>query len=291
MKFLSQDIKLFDQVFTKMLGPGYILDFTDKTMKEFFAEELSIDIDNDVYKTDGVSKAKRLRCFIKLSDRDVVLNVLDKLWIYRKAMDIQPTSDDEMSYAQLIDRLKNVDVASSIGIIPPKTEITHAPDYTYFSNELKEMRFLTPQKRGYRFETWLGELFTAFRLTPNPGFTITGEQIDGSFILHNETYLIEAKWHNKKTAAPDLHIFQSKLEQKASWTRGVFISWQGFSSEAFDAWGKNKRIICVTGYDLYHMITNDISLIELLDKKIRHAAEKGEYYKSIDELYPHINFK
>jgi hypothetical protein len=206
-------------------------------------------------------------------------------------MDTQPTPGEEMSYAQLIDRLKNVDVVSSIGIIPPKPEMTYAPDYSHFLNELKAMSLLTPQQRGYRFETWLGELFTAFRLMPNPGFKITGEQIDGSFILHNETYLIEAKWHSQKTAAPDLHVFQSKLDQKASWTRGVFISWQGFSSEAFGAWGRNKSIICVTGYDLYHMLSNNISLIELLDKKIRHAAEKGEYYKSIDELYPNINFK
>ncbi|MGO2145109.1 MAG: restriction endonuclease [Serratia bockelmannii] len=282
---------MFDEVFTKTIGAGYILDFSDKKMKEFFSKELSIDIDNDIYKADGPSKANRLRCFIKLSGSDIVLKVLDKLWIYRKAMDIQPTARDEMLYNQLIDRLKNVDVASSIGIILPKTEMTHSPNYFYFLNELKSMSLLTPQQRGYRFETWLSELFTAFRLMPNPGFKITGEQIDGSFMLHNHTYLIEAKWHSQKTSAPDLHVFQSKLDQKVSWTRGVFISWQGFSSEAFDAWGKNKSIICVTGYDLYHMLSHDISLIELLDKKIRYAAEKGVYYKSINELYPNICFK
>lgn len=291
MKFTSQDIKLFDEVFVNVYGAGYILDFSDKTMRAFFEEELSIDIDNDIYKDDGTSKAKRLRCLIKKSDREIVLVVLDKLWAYRKSMKTHPmTPDDEISYSHLIGRLKNVDVISSVGIIPPKLETTSTPNYLYFIGELESMKIMTPQQRGYRFESWLNELFTVFRLIPNPGFRIIGEQIDGSFILHNETYLVEAKWHAQKTAAPDLHVFQSKLDQKATWTRGVFISWQGFSSEAFEAWGRNKSIICITGYDLYHMLTNNISLIELLEKKIRHAAEKGEYYISIDKLYPCLKF-
>ncbi|MDN8601819.1 restriction endonuclease [Citrobacter sp. S2-9] len=291
MKFTSQDIKLFDEIFTKINGAGYILDFSDKKMREFFEEELAIDIDNDIYKDDGLSKAKRLRCFIKKSDRETVLAVLDKLWTYRKTIKTHPmTPDDEMSYSRLIERLKSVDDISSVGIVPPKLETTNTPNYQYFIRELEAMKAMNPQQRGYRFESWLNELFAAFHLIPNPGFRIAGEQIDGSFILHNETYLVEAKWHNQKTAAPDLHVFQSKLEQKATWTRGVFISWQGFSSEAFEAWGKNKSIICITGCDLYYMLTNNISLIELLEKKIRHAAERGEYFIAIDKLYPGLKF-
>lgn len=288
MKFTSQDIKLFDEIFVNEYGAGYILNFSDKTMREFFEEELSIDIDNDIYKDNGTSKAKRLRCFIKKSDREIVLAVLYKLWAYRKAMPLPLTSNEEMSYSRLIERLKNADMTSSVGIAPPKLETYNIPSYSYFINELKSMANMTPQQRGYRFESWLNELFAAFRLIPNAGFRIVGEQIDGSFLLHNETYLVEAKWHNQKTAAPDLHVFQSKLEQKATWARGVFISWNGFSSEAFDAWGKNKSIVCITGYDLYYMLTNNISFVELLEKKIRHAAERGEYYISIDNLYPNL---
>ncbi len=287
MKFISRDVKLFDDVFVNTYGAGYILDFSDKTMREFFEEELSIDIDSDIYKEDGNSKAKRLRCFIKKSDRDTVLNVLDKLWQYRKVMKTNPvTSGDEMLYCQLIDRLEKVDTLSSFGIPPVQIEAAYAIDYSFFKKELDDMKLLQPQQRGYKFEEWLNKLFEAFRLSPNSGFRIAGEQIDGSFILHNETYLVEAKWHSQKTAAPDLHVFQAKINEKASWARGVFISWQGFSTEALGAWGRNKSVICITGYDLYHMLKNDISLIDMLEKKIRLAAEKGEYNVSIDTIYP-----
>lgn len=291
MKFTVQDTKLFNQLFVEDYGLGYILDFTDRTMREFF-EELLIDIDDDLYKDDGTSKAKRLRCFIKKSDRDTVLMVLDKLWEYRKTIKKNPiTPEDETSYLDLINNLKNVDILSSTGIVPLTIKTTTAPDYQYFLNEIEKMKKMQPQERGYRLESWLHELFSAFRLAPNSGYKTVGEQIDGSFILHNETYLVEAKWHNQKTAAPDLHVFQSKIDNKAAWTRGLFISWQGFSTEANTAWGVNKKIICITGSDLINMLTNNISLIDFLDRKKHHAAKKGEYFASIKELYPNIEFK
>lgn len=289
MKFTSQDIKVLEEVFRSQYGAGYILDFSDKSMREFFEDEFSIDIENNIYKEDGKSKAKRLRGFIKKSDRETVLIVLDRLWQHRKSITNQPvTSADEMLYLHLIERVKKVDAIASQGIAPAKTETPHFLEHAYFLKELEAMKQLTPQQRGYRFESWLGQLFSAYRLLPNPGFNLTGEQIDGSFLLHNETYLVEAKWQSQKTSAQDLHVFQAKLDQKAVWARGVFISWQGFSKDAFMAWGRNKSVICVSGYDLFHMLSNNISLIELLERKIRHAAEKGEYYKNIDELFPHI---
>ncbi|KFL05919.1 restriction endonuclease family protein [Serratia marcescens] len=218
-----------------------------------------------------------------------MLKVIDKLWVYRKLMTTDPvTARDEILYAQLVERINNTDIVSAQGIIPPTISVIQSIDVGYFLNELETMKSMPPQQRGYRFEGWLNELFSAFRLSPNAGFRITGEQIDGSFNLHNETYLIEAKWHNQKTSALDLHVFQGKLTQKATWTRGVFISWQGFSPDALNAWGNSKSVICVTGYDLYHMLLNNISLIDMLERKIRIAAERGEYYVSIDKLYPGI---
>ncbi|MBF2751068.1 hypothetical protein ISN41_23710 [Enterobacter bugandensis] len=84
MKFTSHDIKIFNRLFES--PPGYILDFSDRTMREFFEEELCINIEDEAYLDDGPSKAKRLRCFIKKTDRDTVLKVVTRLWEYRKTM-------------------------------------------------------------------------------------------------------------------------------------------------------------------------------------------------------------
>lgn len=93
-----------------------------------------------------------------------------------------------------------------------------------------------------------------------------GEQIDGSFLLNNETYLVEAKWHSTKTGNADLHAFHGKLDQKISWARGVFISWAGFTKSGLDAWG-GKKVICVSGYDLVLMLKNNISFRMLMEEK------------------------
>lgn len=109
MKFTQQDIKLFDEVFKS--ASGYVLDFSNRTMRDFFEEELSIDIDNEMYLDDGDSKAKRLRCFIKKTDRNTVLKVIYKLWVYRKLMTTDPvTARDEILYTQLVERINNTDI-------------------------------------------------------------------------------------------------------------------------------------------------------------------------------------
>ena len=56
-------------------------------------------------------------------------------------------------------------------------------------------RLPSPQERGLRFKIFLSDVFAAFGLAPRGSFRIVGEQIDGSFRLHTETYLVEAKWH------------------------------------------------------------------------------------------------
>ena len=55
--------------------------------------------------------------------------------------------------------------------------------------------------------------------------------------------------------------------------------------EGLTAFGKGKRVICVSGYDLYHSLNHRIPLPDLLDAKTRHAAETGEPYAEFDRLY------
>ena len=76
-----------DKVFLeKLFGmeSGYVLNFSDRTFSEFFAESLEIDIDNPVYTESGGSKAKRLRRFFQISDPAIVARALLALWEYRE---------------------------------------------------------------------------------------------------------------------------------------------------------------------------------------------------------------
>lgn len=284
MNFSTYDIAIIKRLFERPEDKGYTLNFSDKTMREFFETELQIDIDNNIYKKNGKSKLNRLLCLLNQSDKETVLRVITRLWEYRKTIDGGwGTAQDDAIYEDFFARIQRTDTQGGVAPITP-TGI----DKNYFLKGLESLKKLPAQQRGYDFEKWLNELFNAYNLSPKSAFRIKGEQIDGSFQLNGDTYLIEAKWQKAKTGNADLHTFHGKLDQKVDWVRGVFFSWAGFSQDGLEAWGRGKKVICFSGYDLYYMLTNNISLRKLLEEKIRKAAETGVLYAKIDEIFPNI---
>src|SRR5687768_5677236 len=80
----SIDMMFLDHIFE--MGDGYVLNFSDRSFAQFFAEELNIDIDDPIYARNGGSKGKRLRCFLQTVDKPVAVQTLKALWEYREAM-------------------------------------------------------------------------------------------------------------------------------------------------------------------------------------------------------------
>lgn len=157
-------------------------------------------------------------------------------------------------------------------------------------NELKEKLLsldkLDPHNRGFEFERFLKDLFESHQLAPRSSFRLTGEQIDGSFELNSDVYLLEAKWHAKQTAQIDLLGFREKVESKSAWSRGLFVSNSGFTDDGLTAFarGRATNIIGMTGQDLFFILSGEISLTEALTQKARKAAETGEFYVPVFEL-------
>jgi hypothetical protein len=83
------DIRRVDMLFLEDLvelgrGKGYVLTFSNRTFSQFFAEELSVDIDDPIYSRNGTSKAKRLWCFLQKGDLQTVVQTLHALWAERE---------------------------------------------------------------------------------------------------------------------------------------------------------------------------------------------------------------
>lgn len=145
---------------------------------------------------------------------------------------------------------------------------------------------LSPQQRGFAFEKFLNELFLLFDLAPRNSFRLTGEQIDGSFQINTDTYLVEAKWQAKPTAQNDLLIFRGKVEAKSTWARGLFVSNSGFTEDGLTAFsqGKATNIIGMDGQDLYFVLNGEISLIDAINQKARRAVETGAFFVRVFEI-------
>ncbi|MCA3566498.1 MAG: restriction endonuclease [Bradyrhizobium sp.] len=151
---------------------------------------------------------------------------------------------------------------------------------------LIEITKLDPHTRGLRFEGFLNELFGGFGLAPRGAFRLVGEQIDGSFRLHGQTYLVEAKWHGPQIGFADLMTFSGKVGGKASWSRGLFVSNSGFTAEGLEAFarGRQTNLICADGLDLYEVLSRKVSLIEVLETKERRAAETNRAFIPVRDL-------
>jgi restriction endonuclease Mrr len=88
------------------------------------------------------------------------------------------------------------------------------------------------------------------------------------------------------TGVADLHTFHGKLEQKAAWTRGLFVSNSGFTEDGLAAFGRGKRVICMDGLDLHDTMHREIPLNHVLDRKVRRAAETGSPFARVRDLFP-----
>jgi len=160
-------------------------------------------------------------------------------------------------------------------------------DYDDLLRNFVALQNLDAQARGFAFEKYLNTLFDNFGLNPRGSFRLKGEQIDGSLELDGGYYLIEAKWQKNPLNNSDLLAFHGKVNGKSAWTRGIIISYNGFSKDGLDAFrnGRATNLIAIDGQDLYALLSKKISLSEGLRKKIRWAADTGEISKSIFELF------
>lgn len=287
----SIDLRLVDDLVGFVRGQGFVLDFSDVTFSDFFASELKVNIDDPKYAVNGGSKGKRLRYFLQSCDDATAVRALTALWEYRSEYLSRIGGDDpvinaESRYRGLINRLSGGGAPQA----PAPNVSAIAIDrqkIAKIKSDLLQVTTLGPQARGYAFEAFLKRLFDAFGLAAQEPFRLRGEQIDGSFQLGGDIYLLEAKWHGQPIGVAELHTFHGKIEQKAAWTRGLFVSNSGFTDDGLLAFGRGKRVICMDGLDLYEMLDWEIPLTQVLERKVRCAAETGSPFVRVRDLFPH----
>lgn len=286
----ATELRLLDEIF-QMEG-GYVLDFSNRTYSEFFEDELNINIDLPNWEAEGTSKAKRLRYFLRRSSNSERVRVLLALWEYREASIRRASTEDPLpnhreDFGKLLVRLGGSDL--NLGAKPKhKKEADPAFDPAkgdQLLKQLMEVAALEPHPRGYAFEKFLKDLFDANGLSGRASFKLVGEQIDGSFELQGETYLLEAKWTNPQTGSADLRSFNSKVEDKATWSRGIFISNSGFSDDGIKSFGKGKSIVCMDGFDLSEILMRRIPFSDVVRRKVRRCAETGQSFVRVRDLY------
>ncbi len=196
---------MIDDLVDFVRGPGFVLDFSDTSFSDFFASELKVNIDDPKYAANGSSKGKRLRCFLQSCDDGTAVRALTALWGHRgeylaRSGSNDPVVNAESRYRELINRLSGG--AAPQRPTPHPEPAVDRQTIAKIKVELIQVSSLAPHARGYAFEAFLKRLFDAFGLAAQEPFRLRGEQIDGSFQLANEIYLLEAKWQGQRSASP-----------------------------------------------------------------------------------------
>jgi Restriction endonuclease len=292
------------------MGDGYLLNFSDRTFGEFFRDEVHVDIFDPKYNYRSGSKANRMRGFWQVASDAQVSESIRRLLDYIDAHIAIGRLRREDFNAELINRGQSVaarltpseDPQGSVrhGIAPqthsaPRAGSQQNPNLEALAqlrSRISVLQSLTPQMRGFEFERFLNDMFSIFGLAPRGSFRLVGEQIDGSFQLGQDIYLVEAKWENRKAGQIDLLGFSGKVEGKAQWSRGIFISYAGFTEDGLEAFarGKSTRIICMDGLDLHGILSQGLNLSEVVNRKMRRAGETNQAFVSVRDLFPSSAF-
>lgn len=144
------------------------------------------------------------------------------------------------------------------------------------------------QEAGFRLQTLLCELMKLEGLSPRSAFRKGhGEETDGTFVLAEEVYLLEAKWEKDGLPRSVLKAFHSKVASQSGVTRGLFVSVNGFSDDAIapGTYGETPpRFVCMDGFDLTPVLEGTTQIKVVLGAKLRALAEKGRVFVSLKEL-------
>lgn len=288
-KIRTVDMRVLDKVFG--MEDGYVLDFSNRTYAEFFQEELRVDICDPRWAVQGGSKAKRLRYYLRQANPKTVRDTLNALWEYREASSVTheyPKLDDRVraAFFRIVGRFGGTPPAPRVSSAAPAPSRIDAATASSLAKRLLKVSELAPQRRGYAFEKFLKGMFDAYGLSARASFRLVGEQIDGSFMSGGDTYLLEARWTNNLVDAATLRAFNAKVRDKASWSRGLLVSYSGFSSVGLTAFGRGNSVICMDGRDLHAVLSAGLDLATVLAKKARWAAETGQPFVRVDDLPP-----
>jgi Restriction endonuclease len=291
------ELKLVDELFG--MSSGYVLDFTNATFGDFFRREVGVNINDEAYALGSGSKGKRLRQFLMVAQPRAIVRALTALWEYREADRLGRGEPDTIANAQsrlsaIVERLGGSPL-QSFGTAGGQLQTSSSPPaqkpdeavLARLEREFLELHAMSdaPQARGYHFEKLLTALFNAWNMDARGGFRLVGEQIDGSFQHGGTTYLLEAKWHRVKIEAEKLHAFQGKLAERLEGTRGLFVSFEGFTDGALQAFTA-RRIILADGMDIFDALSRRLSVPDIITAKVRHASETRNPFGRVRALFP-----
>ena len=261
---------------------GYVLDFSNRTFREYIFDTLGIDV-YERYAEGNLSKAKIMRrLYQDLSDQQLA-TLLKAFLDYIEEFGHSNDANRMKKAWKIVERLSGERMRDDNG------DEGNGFNFKYFLKRLIDLSSseTSKQNKGYEFEKYLRDLFDAAGLKPRESYRVKGEQIDGSIEFNGNVYLVEAKWTGGPVNRSDLVVFADKVSRKSKFTRGIFVSHSGYVENAVETYaiGKTPEIILIDMKEMTWALENGIDIEDVLSKKVRKLIEEGKiYYNIIGEV-------
>ncbi|MEO2072059.1 MAG: abortive infection family protein [Zunongwangia sp.] len=124
------------------MSGGYVLDFSNRSFREFVLDSIKIDIDEEKYYENGASKANRLRTFFKIEtgyNAGTLIESLSDYWLSQVQMgERNYDQNDENLYKEclkLAERLKSNGIVDNLDALEPNSD---DKDFAKLSEAIKE---------------------------------------------------------------------------------------------------------------------------------------------------------
>jgi len=279
---------------------GYVLDFSNRTFKDFVVESVGLDIFKPKYDYGSGSKANRLRAFWIREDNynagKLILSLLN-YWKELKLLNNQVITFAEQSLfdecLKISFRLrpsgKNEQQQEIEGSKKQEQDNKTEHRLSLLLSKFEELAKSTdPHQRGFLLQDLLNDLFSIYEIFVMKSFQRNsgGEQIDGAFSFQGWHYLVECKWTKKLADIRELDSLLGKVNRSGKQTMGLFLSIEGWSENVPPLLKQNpdKCIILMDGYDLRCVLSEAIELEVLLREKIAKLNLESEPFYSAAEL-------
>ena len=266
---------------------GRVLDFSNRTFSDFIEENLGFD---PYTKTqfESLSKAKILRSILKDESDSFSGKIILALIKYREFKGISNSGDKYISKLIELGRTrlgKHSKSASSTNLKETICSKFNAQKHIAALLDIENSNN-TPQQKGYAFEKFLNQLFSALDLNPRTSYRTDTDQIDGSFILDGNTVLLEAKYQGSSPSKNDLILFSNKIATKSQFVRGLFICQAKIPDSLIDYFKLTigKQIVAMTVEELYMILSDNHNLVDVIKMKFRYLDETGLVFKHYREL-------
>ncbi|MHB8717445.1 MAG: restriction endonuclease [Candidatus Dormibacteria bacterium] len=134
------------------------------------------------------------------------------------------------------------------------------------------------RSRGTLFEGFLARLLALFDLEPRLSYALEREQIDGSLSFDTDDYIVEARWRSGRASREDADAFNAKVRRRGKNALGLFVSVNGFTTDAIAEYGSSTSFLAMDGTHLMAVLEQRVRLDDLLRRMKRHANDTGQCY-------------